>query len=92
MFEGLAGLFKSNRFWSALLGVVALVVANVFEVELSGEEIASILTVIGLLIGGYSLEDSIRRGQIVARHTCAQKASSSTLITAAQLEDFYRRI
>ena len=27
------------------------------------------------VLGGYSLEDSIRRGQIAARYTCTQKAS-----------------
>lgn len=38
------------------------------------------------LLDGYSLHDSILRGQIVARYTCGQKASSSTLITASTLE------
>jgi sugar/nucleoside kinase (ribokinase family) len=33
------------------------------------------------VLGGYSLEDSIRRGQIAARFTCTQKASSAHLIT-----------
>ncbi len=38
------------------------------------------------LMDGCSLHDSILRGQIVARYTCSQKASSSTLITASKLE------
>jgi acarbose 7IV-phosphotransferase len=33
------------------------------------------------MLDGYSLEDSIRRGQIAARYTCTQKASSAHLIT-----------
>ena len=42
------------------------------------------------VLEGYSLHDSIRRGQIAARHTCTQKASSSNLITAAQLGHYFR--
>ncbi len=38
---------------------------------------------------GYNLEDAVLRGQLVARYTCTQKASSSSLITRAQLEDLY---
>ena len=38
---------------------------------------------------GYSLEDSILRGQIAARYACTQKASSSTLISLEQLEREY---
>ena len=41
---------------------------------------------------GKSLEDSILRGQIVARRTCAQKASTSNLITRAHLETVYERM
>jgi sugar/nucleoside kinase (ribokinase family) len=37
------------------------------------------------VLGGYSLEDSIRRGQIAARYTCTQKASSAHLITPERL-------
>jgi sugar/nucleoside kinase (ribokinase family) len=33
-----------------------------------------------------SLEDAILRGQIVARHTCAQRASTASLMTREQLE------
>ncbi len=38
------------------------------------------------VLNNYSLRDSILRGQITARHTCSQKASSSNLITPEQLE------
>ena len=38
----------------------------------------------------YSLRDSIRRGQIAARYTCAQRASSSNLITPEELERLFR--
>ena len=41
---------------------------------------------------GYSLHDSIQRGQIAARHTCTQRASSSSLITAAQLDHYFRTL
>ena len=37
----------------------------------------------------YSRRASIWRGQIVARYTCTQKASSASLITAQQLENYY---
>jgi sugar/nucleoside kinase (ribokinase family) len=42
------------------------------------------------VLDGYSLEDSILRGQIVARYTCTQKASSSNLITPQELEDYFQ--
>lgn len=38
------------------------------------------------VLDGYDLQAALLRGQITARHTCAQKASSSQLITAAQLD------
>ncbi|MGW8318828.1 MAG: carbohydrate kinase family protein [Candidatus Promineifilaceae bacterium] len=41
------------------------------------------------LLDRYSLEDSILRGQIAARFSCALKADSSNLITASQLDGFY---
>ena len=40
------------------------------------------------VLDGYSLEDSVRRGQIAARYTCTQQASSAQLITA-ELLTFY---
>jgi sugar/nucleoside kinase (ribokinase family) len=42
------------------------------------------------VLDGYSLPDAVRRGQIAARHTCTQKASSSHLITMAELERHFR--
>lgn len=42
------------------------------------------------VLDGYSLSDSILRGQIVARHTCSQKASSSGLITSEQLDRYFQ--
>jgi sugar/nucleoside kinase (ribokinase family) len=43
------------------------------------------------ILDGYSLHDSILRGQIAARYTCTQKASSSTLITPGKLEHHFAR-
>jgi len=40
------------------------------------------------VLDGLGLEDSVRRGQIAARHTCAQRADSSRLITAEQLDRY----
>jgi sugar/nucleoside kinase (ribokinase family) len=42
------------------------------------------------VLDGYSLTDSICRGQITARHTCTLKASSSSLITMEELEGLFR--
>jgi sugar/nucleoside kinase (ribokinase family) len=42
------------------------------------------------LLDGYSLRDSILRGQITARYTCTLKASSSTLITREQLDRHFQ--
>jgi len=39
----------------------------------------------------YSLHDSILRGQIAARWTCTQKATSSNLITKTKLDDFFQQ-
>jgi acarbose 7IV-phosphotransferase len=43
------------------------------------------------LLDGYSLDDSIRRGQIAARYTCTQKASSSHLVTPKILSAYDRQ-
>lgn len=42
------------------------------------------------VMDGYSLEDSVLRGQIAARHTCSVKADSSQLITLDQLDAIYK--
>jgi len=44
------------------------------------------------ILDGYSLHDSVLRGQIVARHTCAQKASTSHLIGPEQLDEAFREL
>jgi sugar/nucleoside kinase (ribokinase family) len=41
------------------------------------------------VLEGYSLEESVMRGQIAARHTCTQKATTSSLITAGQMADYF---
>ncbi len=41
------------------------------------------------VLDSYALSDSIRRGQITARYTCTQKASSSNLITPDKLEHYF---
>jgi sugar/nucleoside kinase (ribokinase family) len=41
-------------------------------------------------LDGYTLNDSVLRGQITARYSCTQKASSSRLITFEKLEHFFR--
>jgi sugar/nucleoside kinase (ribokinase family) len=41
---------------------------------------------------GFSLEDSVLRGQIAARCRCAVKASSSVLITRKKLDDAFREL
>ena len=43
------------------------------------------------VLDGYSLEESVRRGQIAARYTCTQKASSSQLITAEVMRHYFER-
>ncbi|HZY40861.1 MAG TPA: carbohydrate kinase family protein [Anaerolineae bacterium] len=43
------------------------------------------------VLDGYSLEDSIRRGQIAARYTCSLKAASSPLITSEILDRYFKR-
>jgi acarbose 7IV-phosphotransferase len=41
------------------------------------------------VLDGYTLEESIRRGQIAARYTCAQKASSANLIRPDSLQHYF---
>jgi len=43
------------------------------------------------VLDGYSLEDSVRRGQIAARYTCTRKASSSQLITNEIMRHYFER-
>jgi sugar/nucleoside kinase (ribokinase family) len=44
------------------------------------------------VLEGRPLGESVCRGQIAARYTCALRASSSNLISAGQLDAFYRQI
>jgi sugar/nucleoside kinase (ribokinase family) len=41
------------------------------------------------VLDGYSLEESIRRGQITARYTCTQKASSAQLIRPDIMQHYF---
>ena len=43
------------------------------------------------VLDGYSLEESVRRGQIAARYTCGQKASSSRLITTEIMRHYFEK-
>jgi sugar/nucleoside kinase (ribokinase family) len=42
------------------------------------------------VLDGHSLQDSILRGQIAARHTCTLKATSSNLITREKLDQIFQ--
>jgi sugar/nucleoside kinase (ribokinase family) len=42
------------------------------------------------VLDGYSVSDSVRRGQLTARYTCTQKVCSSALIASDKLERFFR--
>jgi len=44
----------------------------------------------GYVLEGRPLEESLRRGQVAARHACTQKARSSSLITAELMERYLR--
>lgn len=44
------------------------------------------------LFDGYSIEDSIQRGQIVARYNCTIKGSTSKLIKKQELNDFFNKL
>ena len=43
-------------------------------------------------LDNYSLTDSVWRGQIAARYTCTQKASSSNLITMGELDSCHSQV
>ena len=44
------------------------------------------------VLDGYSLDESVLRGQIAARHACTLKANSSHLISMDQLEAYYNNM
>ena len=43
------------------------------------------------VLDDYSREDSIRRGQVAARYTCTQKASSSQLIRPDIMQHYFEK-
>jgi len=63
--------------------------APVVDTNSAGDGLA-VGFLISYVLESNSLADSILRGQIAARHTCTQKASSSTLITAVDLDRQFR--
>ncbi len=44
------------------------------------------------VLDGYSLRDSVWRGQIAARYTCTLQASSSNLITPEKLKQYFQAL
>jgi sugar/nucleoside kinase (ribokinase family) len=62
----------------------------VIDTNGAGDELA-----VGFLssyvLEGYSLEDSIRRGQIAARYACTQKASSAQLIRPDIMQHYFEK-
>lgn len=44
------------------------------------------------MLDNYSLSESVLRGEITARYTCTRKASSSDLITPAELERYFQAL
>jgi len=57
--------------------------ASIIDTNGAGDSLA-VGFLSGFVLNGFSLDDSIRRGQIAARHVCTQKASTSSLITEKQ--------
>jgi hypothetical protein len=54
-------VFKSRRFWSAVIGLIAIVVSGLVP-ELQEHIdiiVPGILGIVGVLIGGYSVEDAV---------------------------------
>ena len=64
-----------------------------FDVVVVGNNGAGDGLAVGFLssyvLGDYDLRDSALRGQIAARFTCTQKATSSSLITADRLDYYF---
>lgn len=54
-------LLRSKRFWSALVGIIAMIL-TALSPDLKpylDEIIPSIVVIVGILIGGYAVEDAI---------------------------------
>ena len=56
------GLFKSKRFWSAVVGLVLMIAINFIpDLEVNADMLQdTILVIIGLLIGGYTVVDTMQ--------------------------------
>jgi uncharacterized membrane protein len=56
------GLFKSKRFWSAVLGLVLMIAINfVPDLEANADMLQdTVLVIIGILIGGYTVVDAVK--------------------------------
>lgn len=54
-------IFKSRRFWSAVIGLVAMVISSLVpEVRQHIDIIVpGIVGIVGILIGGYAIEDVV---------------------------------
>lgn len=60
--HGIPKLMKSKRFWTLILGLIIMIVTEVspqWGIDLRNQQ-TSILAVVGLAIGGYSLQDTAR--------------------------------
>jgi sugar/nucleoside kinase (ribokinase family) len=57
----------------------------------AGDSLAAVF-LSSYVLEGYSLQQSLLRGQIAARYACSLKASSADLITSQQLEYYYHSI
>lgn len=55
-------IFSSKRFWSALIGLAMMIIVAFVPAlqEHADLLIQAIIVVVGVLIGGYSLEDAAR--------------------------------
>lgn len=57
-------IWKSKRFWSAIVGLVMMVLVTYFP-DLKNLDPEMILILIGILIGGYTIEETaVQRAQI----------------------------
>ena len=60
--QNIPSLFRSKRFWSATIGVMIMTIgAFVPAIEISAEMYTeAIINLVGLLMGGYIVEDAIK--------------------------------
>jgi sugar/nucleoside kinase (ribokinase family) len=77
---------EGNQFFSAIN-----LDAPVIDTNGAGDSLA-VGFLSSYILDGYPLSESVLRGQIAARHTCTQKAASSTLITSEQLTHWVDRL